>query len=227
LVLCATVHKNFAKYWTTVRRYNDEMDFGPTLQKAAYDALVRFNREPVNVIVYRYAGSQRQKTTAKLIEVKAFLNAFNDKKYTTTPELIYISLNRDLTTKFCTVEKRQNPDPGTIVDSKITGTNDFYLISSRPREGMSIPMHYEILAYYAKDKQGKYDLANVTPVLLRKIEELSYKLSFLYYNALGPCKAPAILHYANKLAEWVGKICEKESLPRQELMEREKSLFFI
>jgi len=220
-----------------VRPFSNEAEFGPTLENAVMTALAKFSKEPANVIVFRYAGNMRQKTIVTTVEVEAFKKSFQKQNYKIQPELIYISLNRDLTTKFCVgdklkmnpSERLQNPDPGTVIDSKITGPGEFFLIASKPAQGVAIPTRYEVLAYYKTDEKGEYGSGKMNVELLRKIQELAFKLSFLYYNWLGSYRAPATIHYANKLAEWVGKMCENGTihLPKEVFYESNKSLFFI
>jgi len=103
------------------------------------------------------------------------------------------------------------------------------LIASKPAQGVAIPTRYEVLAYYKTDEKGEYGSGKMNVELLRKIQELAFKLSFLYYNWLGSYRAPATIHYANKLAEWVGKMCENGTihLPKEVFYESNKSLFFI
>jgi len=89
----------------------------------------------------------------------------------------------------------KNPEPGTVVDREITTGRDFYLISQKTLQGTASPTHYFILAYYSKTEAGYID-AIPNETVIKKIELLTYRLSYLYYNWTGSIKVPSPIQYA-------------------------------
>lgn len=107
----------------------------------------------------------------------------------------------------------ENPTPGTVIDHSIVKKDmyDFYLVSTLSRQGVPSPVHYSVLVDEIKDEP-------------EKIQELTYKLSFLYYNFSGAVKTPAPLKYAYKLATMVG---ERGNIIPHKHFDSIKGLFFI
>lgn len=73
-----------------------------------------------------------------------------------------------------------NPPPGTVVDHTITrrGLFDFYLVSQKMRHGTATPSHYVVIE----------NEANLPPDTL---QQLSYKLTYQYFNWPGSIRVPA------------------------------------
>ncbi|MPC42405.1 Piwi-like protein 1 [Portunus trituberculatus] len=88
-----------------------------------------------------------------------------------------------------------NPPPGTVCDDVITLPEryDFFLVSQRVTEGTVTPTSYNILVDHN---------TNLDP---DRHQRLAYKLSFLYYNWMGPVRVPAPCLYAHKLASITGQ----------------------
>lgn len=90
------------------------------------------------------------------------------------PELAYMVLKKRINQRFFRTNEHgeeDNPFPGTIVDSKITRRDmyDFLLVSQKVRQGTVTPVHYNII----------YDTTNLNA---DKFQQLTYKLTHLYYN---------------------------------------------
>ena len=101
--------------------------------------------------------------------------------------------------------KVSNPVPGTVVDSGIVPKDsyDFFLVSQIGRVGVVSPTHYVVI----------YDSIKQDP---SKIQLLTYKLCFTYYNVSGSIKVPAPVQYAHRLANLVGDRAKghtKEGVP--------------
>ena len=80
-----------------------------------------------------------------------------------------------------------------VVNSGITekGLNEFYLISTSSRQGMTKPTRYTIF----HDSLGAPQ---------EHLELLTYKLCHSYFNVAGSISVPAPVQYAHKLAMLVG-----------------------
>jgi aubergine-like protein len=88
----------------------------------------------------------------------------------------------------------RNPVPGTVLDNSITKKDDysFYLVNTHCRQGVPTPSHYTVL----------YDEVKSKP---EDIIQMSYKLSYLYYNFSGAVKIPAPIKYAYRLATMISE----------------------
>lgn len=74
----------------------------------------------------------------------------------------------------------ENAPAGTVVDHSITrcGLFDFYLVSQNMRHGTVTPSHYVVIA----------NECNLSPDIL---QQLSYKLTYQYFNWPGSIRVPA------------------------------------
>ena len=68
---------------------------------------------------------------------------------------------------------------------------DFFLISQSVRQGTVNPTSYNVIL-------------NTTCFTPDHIQQLTYKMSHLYYNWAGTVRVPAVCQYAHKLAFLVG-----------------------
>lgn len=74
----------------------------------------------------------------------------------------------------------ENPPAGTVIDHSITrcGLFDFYLVSQNMRHGTVTPSHYVVIE----------NESELTPDIL---QQLSYKLTYQYFNWPGSIRVPA------------------------------------
>ena len=112
-----------------------------------------------------------------------------------------------------------NPIPGTVINSGVVENNiyDFYLVSTGSRQGVVSPTHYTVLYDDIKEEE-------------EKIQLLTYKLCFTYYNVSGSIKVPAPIQYAHRLANLVGdrgKGKNEIPVPHKYFGKNLKSLYFI
>ena len=136
-------------------------------------------------------------------------------------EYFYCLLNKKPNTEFYLDDNTncENPHQGTFIsDSSVNGQDEFYLNTCISRLGVTRPVHYKILAHNFVEKDWK-----------RKIGKLFFRLSFLYYNTVGPIKVPAHFHYAERAVSTLGNIRgrnEDKVQPHQH-WENMKSLYYI
>ena len=73
-----------------------------------------------------------------------------------------------------------NPPPGTVLDHTVTRKDrfDFYLVSQVVTSGTVTPSHYIAIT----------DECNLGP---EKLQKLTYRLTYMYYNWKGPVRVPA------------------------------------
>lgn len=74
----------------------------------------------------------------------------------------------------------ENPPAGTVIDHSITrrGLFDFYLVSQNMRHGTATPCHYVVIE-------------NECELPADILQQLSYKLTYQYFNWPGSVRVPA------------------------------------
>lgn len=74
----------------------------------------------------------------------------------------------------------ENAPPGTVLDHSITcrGLFDFYLVSQQMRHGTVTPTHYVVVV-------------NEPDLSADILQQLSYKLTYQYFNWPGSIRVPA------------------------------------
>jgi aubergine-like protein len=136
---------------------------------------------------------------------------------------MYLNVNKRVNTRiFGEGDSRmafKNPMPGTVLDNGIVDRDlyEFYLISVAAKQGMASPTKYTIV----------YDSTGESP---DKIELLTYKLCYTYYNVSGSIKVPATIQYAHRLAALIGERGGKNKDPprvHDHFEENLTSLYFI
>ncbi len=124
-------------------------------------------------------------------QIKAAFAALNLKT-----QLMYINVCKRVNTRLFAGDEKsfKNPVPGTVVDSGITGKDiyEFYLVSTAAKQGVASPTRYTVV----------HDDIGACP---SKIEDLTYKLCYTYYNVAGAIKEPAAIRYAHRLAALIGE----------------------
>lgn len=113
----------------------------------------------------------------------------------------------------------KNPVPGTVIDSAITDRDvyEFYLVSTAAKQGLASPTRYTVI----------YDGIGESP---DKIELLTYKLCYTYYNVSGSIKEPAAIRYAHRLAALIGERGGKGKeppTPHADFETKDPTLYYI
>lgn len=227
LSFCATYNRTFTKYVSYVRTPKDGTPVTSELTdciKKAIEAFGEINKvAPKHVILFRDALSQGS-LKDKVNEDMGFLQEGVEKlgqkcdiKFT------YVLLSKKVNAKLFFYDKGRNDydncSPGTIVDENIVNSelNDFYLISQKSNQGVSMPTHY----YLA------YDDFKVNPT---DLYTLIYKMSYLYYNWTGGVRTPAPYMYAKKMIRLIGeKLSDKNGVvrPANDFETKFKTLYYL
>lgn len=147
------------------------------------------------MIIYRNGVGEAQKPEL-LKEYKQIEQARTQIEKMAECKFIYVMVNKRVKTKVVSNQngRLMNPRAGTVLDHSILKKDayDFFLISANCRVGVPTPSHYSVL----KDEIGDGP---------EKIQALTYKLSYLYYNFSGAVKIPAPVKYAYRLATMVSE----------------------
>mmetsp|Transcript_34138 Transcript_34138/g.95988 ORF Transcript_34138/g.95988 Transcript_34138/m.95988 type:complete len:830 (+) Transcript_34138:88-2577(+) len=199
------------EYYSTASALDDTnkwQSMSVKLQDMVRNALLEFSRRndgllPEHIIVYRASVNQSEIPVIKAMEVGAIEVVLQAVKGGASgeaykPHLTFIAISKQAGIRFFAPSPNQdrykNPEPGTVIDtpySRCGNMFSFYLINQAVGKGTAIPTHYVVI----------HDTADLGPNVL---QNLSYKLSFLYYNYTGSIKMPAPAQYAKKIANLIG-----------------------
>lgn len=177
------------------------------LQDFMQEALLHFARRndgllPEHIVAYRASARQQDWPVLLATEVEALqavLSAVDSagprgERY--APKLTFLAIAQRVGMRFFAsgASGAKSPEPGTVVDGPAATRSDtvnFYLVNQHAAKGTANPTHYTVL----------HDTANLHPNVL---QNLSYRLSFLYFNNTSSVKMPAPAQYAKKIAHLVG-----------------------
>jgi len=228
--MVATTDQDFSRYWSVSAMGSSMVSFANFVENNICQAVEHFNTTngtyPCRLICIREGLSAGEEPKAKETEIRLMRESLVSKLKEKAPKILYVAVSRDSTAKFFVSSSRglENPNPGTFIQEKVAkDANEFFLICQKPRVGMASPCAYRILENDLTDVQGK-------PLEEVKINLacLIFKLSYLYYNTTGSIKVPAPIHYADKLATFIGE----KSLPGSPMIPHEylrqiQSLYYI
>ena len=179
---------------------------------------------PTNIIVYRNSVSRQEMKRIGQFEIEAILDSIKatnsetwdehhivpehikTKECAYDPHLTYIMCMKNVPARFFMMgspEGARNPPPGTVLDSVAPGTDHygFYLVNQHVSRGSAAPTQYVV----------GYESSNFS---VDAIQNLTFKLSHMYYNFPGAVRLPAPAQYAKKLAHMVATSVQAEVHPR-------------
>lgn len=217
-VLSASYNRSFNKFYTDIKVGNPENDKPLSeLIKGAIDFFKSVNKDykPVNIIIYRQSGNERQ--TEKLIKTELpqiieLLEGGYEKDY--KPNLTVFGVNKKTELKF--FEKfnsgYKNIPSGTVIDQKVVSPDvfEFYLQCPEVDRGTGSPVHFLCL----------YNTNN--SLTINEFEEISLLQSYYYWNWPGPVRIPAALKYAE-----VANTFSSRNLKNEVIQNLKKSPYFI
>lgn len=111
--------------------------------------------------------------------------------------MAFIMVNKRVNTRI--FYNKSNPPCGTVVDSVITSSarNDFFIVSQHVQQGTVTPTLYTVI----------YNSLDLHEIM---IQQITYKLTHMYYNWSGTIRVPAPCQYAHKLAYLVSVYINQE-----------------
>ena len=175
-------------YWSAVKVQEEGAEVANQLQECFADALNEFKKKngafPKRVVIYRDGVGTGQMSAVSTIEVPQLKAAISEVTDGQDDEikLMVVLVNKRISQRFFNGMRGrlQNPEPGTVVSSSVVEQDsyDFYIISTLSRQGVVSPTHCTVIYDTIKEEASK-------------IEMLTYKLCFTYYNVSGSIKVPA------------------------------------
>lgn len=161
-------------------------------------------RLPDRIILFRDGVSDGQLPTVQEYEIPQLKAAWVSEYGVNVPDFTFVVVQKRINTRIMLFDREHdqyvNPTSGTIVDHTITRRflYDFFLIPQSSRQGTVSPTHYIVVE----------DSSNFSVDI---IQQLSYKLCFLYYNWPGAVRVPAPCQYAHKMAYLIGEHLKRPS----------------
>ncbi len=141
---------------------------------------------PDKIIIYRDGvGDSRLEFTREfeVPQMRRAYDAFGEEADAAEKKISEVIVSKRIITRL--LERTgsggvQNPPPGTVLDHTVTRRHwdDFFLVSQLVSQGTVSPSHYVVLL----DEIG---------LGMDKIQRLTYKLTYMYYNKAQPVKVPA------------------------------------
>jgi aubergine-like protein len=113
--------------------------------------------------------------------------------------------------------------PGSIISNEITQKDilEFYLTSCKSNNKEPPVTHYQCYHIdYIKEDMTRTQY-------FKKLQDLTYKLCFLYYNNSGSISIPAPLKYAIRLVKLVQDLSASDVVVPKEHYEITNGLYFI
>lgn len=209
LALTASINNSATKYFSScVVQGELGEEAANSLQNGMTKGLEAFKKAngsyPERMIFYRDGVGEGQVNgicTPEIEQIKAAIAGLGIQV-----QFMYINVSKRINTRIFggDVGSFRNPMPGTVIDTSITdsGIYEFFLVSTAAKQGLSSPVRYTVL----------FDSLGESP---DKIELLTYKLCYTYYNVSGSIKEPSAIRYAHRLAALIGERGGKGKEPPQ------------
>ena len=174
---------------------------------------------PTNIVVYRNSVSRQDMKRVGQFEIEAILDSVRatnsetwehegvrNKECAYDPHLTYIMCMKHVPARFFMMgspEGAKNPPPGTVLDAVAPGSDhySFYLVNQHVSRGSAAPTQYVV----------GYDSSGFS---VDAIQNLTFRLSHMYYNFPGGVRLPAPAQYAKKLAHMVATAVQADIHPR-------------
>ncbi|KAL2751064.1 piwi-like protein Siwi isoform X3 [Vespula maculifrons] len=198
----ASLDSNLSRYISAVSKHKKDEELSNDIASHICKFISAYrdnngNRYPEYIIIYRDGVGEDQLELVYNHEVKKIKEKL-DEIYKDMPiKMAFIIVTKRVNTRI--FYNDDNPPCGTVVDSVITSPvkRDFFIVSQHVQQGTVTPTLYTII----------YDTLDLN---IEMIQQLTYKLTHMYYNWNGVIRVPAPCQYAHKLAYLVGVYIHQE-----------------
>jgi len=200
--LVASLNDTFTKYFSVTEMHPTygATEISNTISSMMTQALKSYKKAnncfPERIIFYRDGVGDGQIPFVFESEVKQLKAAI---RAVCPAGLTFIITSKRINARFIVSGTKTNPNSGTVVDDVVTLPEryDFFLVSQSVNQGTVNPTSYNVLCCEPAGKDN-----SVLPA--EHIQQLTYKLTHLYFNWPGTVRVPAPVQYAHKLAFLVG-----------------------
>ena len=203
IVMTSTYSQGLCNYLTQIKDIdsNDKESTLLYMTQNAINYIKKLYNIPKYIIIYRLGGNQKQTEKIYHEEVTSFIYFFsNENKYfnENIPLWSFISVNKKTELKFFEITENRNlinPRIGTVIDTGVTNNDyyEFYLQPQYVNMGTATPVHYHCLF-------------DSTQMPIEIMEEITYYMTYYYWNWNGPIREPAALKFADVCNSFIGKI---------------------
>ena len=203
IVMTSSYSQGLCNYLTQIKDtdFNDKESVLLYMIQNAINYIRKLHDIPKFIIIYRLGGNERQTEKIYHEEVTSFMYFFsNENKFFNgnIPLWSFISINKKTELKFFEIKDNRNlinPPIGTVIDTEVTNDDyyEFYLQPQYVNMGTASPVHYHCL----------FDSTNMP---LEIMEEITYNMTYYYWNWNGPIREPAALKFADVCNSFIGKI---------------------
>ncbi|RWS16906.1 piwi-like protein 1 isoform X1 [Dinothrombium tinctorium] len=216
----ASLNSMSTRWFTRVYFQNQNEEIASILKNAMVACLKKFyetnNSLPARIFIFRDGVGDGQLNVVRNFEIPQIEEAISDyvkffQNVKPTISVVIVQKRINLKMAMRRGNEMDNPGPGSIIDHTVTRRSyyNFYLISQHVTQGTVTPTHYITL----------YDNNNMTP---DRMQRITYKLTYLYYNFPATIRVPAPCLYAHKAANLIGQFVKR--LPSDTLCDK---LFYL
>ncbi|KYQ91175.1 argonaut-like protein [Tieghemostelium lacteum] len=203
VALCGTLNDDFNQFYSSAQLQQvpgkEVIENLTPLMSGALKAYHAKNKTlPKTLIIYRDGVGDGMLEEINRCEIEAIRVSINSMPQSMgeKPTFIYIIVKKNTNTRFFNMNNNfGNPDQGTVIFEECVhkGWYDFFLISHRGiRNGSTNPTHFHVI----------HDNTNIER---EPLQQLTFYLSYLYFNYEMAVRTPAVCQYAHKLAFFIGK----------------------
>ncbi|KAL2711853.1 piwi-like protein Siwi isoform X3 [Vespula squamosa] len=191
-----SLDNKLTKYISAVSKHNKGEELSNDIANHICKFISRYrdnndNKYPDYIIIYRDGVGEGQIESVYNHEVKKIKKKLDEMYKDVEIKMAFIIVNKRVNTRI--FYNQRNPPCGTVVDSVITSptANDFFIVSQHVLQGTVTPTSYTVIY-------------NSLELHESMIQQITYKLTHMYYNWSGTIRIPAPCQYAHKLAHLVG-----------------------
>lgn len=213
--MVASLNSNCTRYYSsaTEHEYEEEIsnNFAAFILLACHQYKKIHGVFPERILIYRDGVGDGQLSYVYEHEVQAIKNKLESEIYTSNNlKMAFVIVSKRHKTRIFG-QDGSNPPPGTVADDVITLPEryDFFIVSQCVNQGTVAPTNFNVI----------YDTMGLPP---DRMQQLSYKLTHMYYNWSGTVRVPAPCQYAHKLAFLVA-----QNLHRSAHKNLETLLYFL
>eukprot|EP00095_Tigriopus_kingsejongensis_P002312 maker-scaffold347_size200506-snap-gene-0.20 protein:Tk02312 transcript:maker-scaffold347_size200506-snap-gene-0.20-mRNA-1 annotation:"giwi protein" len=190
----STINKELSRFTSFIALHKNGEELHSHMKLAITKALRKYHEEngtyPNRIVIYRDGVGDGNIDYHEISMIKSVFAQMQIE-----PRLAYLVVSKRVNSRFFSKSPRiGNPNSGTVIDDVVTLPEryDFFLISQSVRQGTVNPTNYNVIE----------DTSGFRP---DHLQQLTYKLTHMYYNWAGTVRVPSVCQYAHKLAKLVGE----------------------